>query len=117
MLVIAGSCINLARLCCAYTYVAALSPQKFGSHSRFDTVVGPALVCNCILIGRLVKLIWSAGAANAGIPLSIIVKNYGWNAYFTALLVACGMAILLLAPMVNLKSYVQREAASKAKTA
>ena len=55
------------------------------------------------------------GAANAGIPLSIIVKNYGWNAYFTALLIACGMAILLLAPMVNLKSYVQRE--GKAKTA
>lgn len=55
------------------------------------------------------------GAANAGIPLSIIVKNYGWNAYFTALLAACGMAILLLAPMVNLKSYVQRE--GKAKTA
>ena len=57
------------------------------------------------------------GAANAGIPLSIIVKNYGWNAYFTALLIACGMAILLLAPMVNLKSYVQREGALKGKTA
>lgn len=58
-----------------------------------------------------------AGAANAGIPLSIIVKNYGWNAYFTSLLIACGMAILLLAPMVNLKSYVQREGAAKAKIA
>lgn len=23
------------------------------------------------------------GAANAGIPLSIIVKDYGWGAYFT----------------------------------
>jgi len=57
------------------------------------------------------------GAANAGIPLSIIVKNYGWNAYFTSLLIACGMAILLLAPMVNLKSYVQREGAAKAKAA
>lgn len=49
------------------------------------------------------------GAANAGIPLSIIVKNYGWEAYFVALGVACAMALLLLAPMMNLKSYVQRE--------
>jgi sugar phosphate permease len=54
------------------------------------------------------------GAANAGIPLSVIVKNYGWTAYFTALLAACGMAILLLAPMVNLKSYVQRVGKKKA---
>ncbi|KDD75525.1 major facilitator superfamily protein [Helicosporidium sp. ATCC 50920] len=47
------------------------------------------------------------GAANAGIPLSMIVKNYGWTTYFTALLAACGAAVLLLAPMVNAKSYVQ----------
>lgn len=58
-----------------------------------------------------------AGAANAGIPLSIIVKNYGWTHYFCALLISCGMAILLLAPMVNLKSYVQREAARQKKMA
>eukprot|EP00891_Asterochloris_glomerata_P002463 jgi/Astpho2/2463/Aster-04188 len=57
------------------------------------------------------------GAANAGIPLSIIVKNYGWTHYFCALLISCGMAILLLAPMVNLKSYVQREAARQKKLA
>ncbi|CAK0755091.1 hypothetical protein CVIRNUC_002347 [Coccomyxa viridis] len=49
------------------------------------------------------------GAANAGIPLSIIVKSYGWEAYFVALGVACAMALLLLAPMANLKSYTQRE--------
>ncbi|CAL8466766.1 g6302 [Coccomyxa elongata] len=55
------------------------------------------------------------GAANAGIPLSIIVKNYGWEAYFVALGVACFMALLLLAPMSNLKSYVQREAIKKNK--
>eukprot|EP00884_Botryococcus_braunii_P006797 jgi/Botrbrau1/16118/Bobra.7_2s0080.2 len=53
------------------------------------------------------------GAANAGIPLSIIVKTYGWEAYFVALGVACAMALLLLAPMVNLKSYVQREGGKK----
>jgi len=57
------------------------------------------------------------GAANAGVPLSIIVKNYGWNAYFISLLSACGVALLLLAPMVNLKNFVQREAAKKAKQA
>ena len=44
------------------------------------------------------------------------VQNYGWEAYFIALGVSCGMALLLLAPMVNLKSYVQREEA-KAKLA
>ena len=38
-------------------------------------------------------------------------QNYGWEAYFAALGVSCGMALLLLAPMVNLKSYVQREEA------
>lgn len=57
------------------------------------------------------------GAANAGVPLSIIVKKYGWNTYFMSLLVACGMAILLLAPMVNLKSFVQREGSAKLKAA
>ena len=29
------------------------------------------------------------GAANAGIPLSMIVKDYGWGAYFTGLLSIC----------------------------
>ena len=47
------------------------------------------------------------GAANAGIPLSMVVRDYGWGAYFTALLAACGVAVLLLAPMINAKSYVQ----------
>ena len=48
------------------------------------------------------------GAANAGVPLSIIVRDYGWNAYFTTLLFACAGALLLLAPMTNLKSFSQR---------
>eukprot|EP00198_Chlamydomonas_reinhardtii_P009859 XP_001699196.1 hexose-phosphate transporter, minor isoform [Chlamydomonas reinhardtii] len=51
------------------------------------------------------------GAANAGIPLSIIVKEYGWNAYFSTLVGACAIALLLLSPMTKLRSYVQREAA------
>jgi len=48
------------------------------------------------------------GAANAGVPLSILVKEYGWGAYFSALLAACGLALVLLSPMVGLKSHVQR---------
>lgn len=51
------------------------------------------------------------GAANAGIPLSIIVKQYGWSAYFSTLIGACVGALILLSPMVNLKSHVQREKA------
>lgn len=47
------------------------------------------------------------GAANAGIPLAHIVKAYGWPTYFSTLLAACGVAILLLAPMINAKSYNQ----------
>ncbi|KAJ9513154.1 hypothetical protein QJQ45_029358 [Haematococcus lacustris] len=49
------------------------------------------------------------GAANAGIPLSIIVKDFGWPAYFSTLVAACGLALVLLWPMTNLRSHVQRE--------
>lgn len=49
------------------------------------------------------------GAANAGIPLSIIVKDFGWSAYFTTLVGACVVALLLLSPMTRLRSFVQRE--------
>ena len=48
---------------------------------------------------------------------AVLLQNYGWEAYFCALGIACGMALLLLAPMVNLKSYVQREESSKLKAA
>lgn len=51
------------------------------------------------------------GAANAGIPLSIIVKEFGWSAYFSTLIGCCALALCLLAPMVNLQSHVQREKA------
>lgn len=54
-------------------------------------------------------------ATVAGIPLSIIVKDFGWSSYFTTLIIACGLALLLLSPMTNLKSYVQREANKKAR--
>ena len=50
------------------------------------------------------------GAANAGIPLSIIVKEFGWSAYFSTLIGACFLALLLLSPMTRLRSCIQREA-------
>ncbi len=53
----------------------------------------------------------------AGIPLSIIVKEYGWGAYFSTLVAACALALLLLSPMTRLRSYVQREAARKEREA
>ena len=57
------------------------------------------------------------GAANAGVPLAHLVQNYGWNSYFAALAGACGIVLLLLAPMTNLKSYSQRQAELEAKAA
>ena len=36
------------------------------------------------------------------------------QAYFVSLGVACAMALLLLAPMANLKSFVQRSKSGKA---
>jgi len=48
------------------------------------------------------------GAANAGVPLSLLVQQYGWNAFFAALLCACTVGTLLLAPVVGAESFVQR---------
>jgi OPA family sugar phosphate sensor protein UhpC-like MFS transporter len=42
-------------------------------------------------------------------PLSIIVERFGWAAYFTTLVAACGAALLLLAPMAGLRSYGQQD--------
>ncbi|CEG00957.1 Major facilitator superfamily domain, general substrate transporter [Ostreococcus tauri] len=49
------------------------------------------------------------GAANAGVPLSLLVQQYGWDAFFAALLSATAVGILLLAPMIDAKSYLQRK--------
>ena len=49
------------------------------------------------------------GAANAGIPLSLLVKRLGWSYFFLTLLIACGLALILLFPMRNAKSFIQRE--------
>jgi MFS transporter, OPA family, sugar phosphate sensor protein UhpC len=49
------------------------------------------------------------GAANAGIPLSLIVQRMGWNTYFATLIGACAVACLLLSPMLNAQSYNQKK--------
>lgn len=49
------------------------------------------------------------GAANAGIPLSLLVQQYGWDAFFTALLLACTTGVMLLLPLTGAKSYLQRK--------
>lgn len=43
------------------------------------------------------------------------MKDYGWDTYFSTLIAACGLALLLLSPMVNLRSYVQRREARAAR--
>ncbi len=59
----------------------------------------------------------SAGAANAGVPLAKIVQTYGWNAYFMSMIGACGIVLLLMAPMTRLESYSQRMAKAELKAA
>ena len=49
------------------------------------------------------------GAANAGVPLSLIVKDMGWGAFFNTLTAAALIAFVIMAPMRNLQSHVQRE--------
>jgi sugar phosphate permease len=54
------------------------------------------------------------GAANAGIPIAHVVQSHGWAGFFTAMLGACGVALLLLATVANAQSYGQRQAKAAA---
>jgi sugar phosphate permease len=56
----------------------------------------------------LLGIVAYLGAANAGIPLSHILKHSGWEGYFMAMTAACVCALLLLLPLVNSKSYMQQ---------
>jgi sugar phosphate permease len=40
-------------------------------------------------------------------PLSYLVEHFGWAAYFTTLMSACGVAFLLLTFLRDAKSHVQ----------
>jgi sugar phosphate permease len=50
------------------------------------------------------------GAANAGVPLSLLVQRYGWDAFFATMIGASGVALLLHVPLKNANSLVQRDA-------
>eukprot|EP00878_Enallax_costatus_P006011 GHUV01006305.1.p1 GENE.GHUV01006305.1~~GHUV01006305.1.p1 ORF type:complete len:184 (+),score=61.52 GHUV01006305.1:764-1315(+) len=111
--------IAAALLSFQYLPVGAAALQWFNVFMIGFFLYGPQMLiglCGAELVGPDTVgasegfLGWIAylGAANAGIPLSIIVKEYGWSAYFNTLLGACGVALLLLSPMINLKSFVQR---------
>jgi sugar phosphate permease len=49
-----------------------------------------------------------AGAASAGVPLALLVEKFGWNAFFASLGASCILVVLLILPMINLKSYSQK---------
>eukprot|EP00245_Coleochaete_scutata_P005699 TRINITY_DN19450_c0_g1_i1.p1 TRINITY_DN19450_c0_g1~~TRINITY_DN19450_c0_g1_i1.p1 ORF type:complete len:546 (-),score=94.08 TRINITY_DN19450_c0_g1_i1:402-2039(-) len=89
----------------AFVGFALYGPQMLIGLCGAETVSKPAVSAAQGLLGWISYL----GAANAGLPLSIIVKQYGWDAYFTTLIASCVILILLVLPMINLKSYVQKE--------
>eukprot|EP00879_Flechtneria_rotunda_P019730 GHRR01020732.1.p1 GENE.GHRR01020732.1~~GHRR01020732.1.p1 ORF type:complete len:403 (+),score=123.10 GHRR01020732.1:420-1628(+) len=88
------------------------------------TIYGPQMLiglCGAELISPksvgasqgILGLISYMGAAGAGIPLSYLQVKYGWNGYFVAMIGACIISLLLLLPLANAHSYVQRERAAK----
>lgn len=68
---------------------------------------------HCFKTKYFLSIFDAQGAANAGVPLSLLVQQYGWNAFFAALLLACAAAILLLAPITGAQSHIQRSMNSK----
>ncbi|WIA10980.1 hypothetical protein OEZ85_011139 [Tetradesmus obliquus] len=89
------------------------------------TIYGPQMLiglCGAELISPksvgasqgILGLISYMGAAAAGIPLSFMQVRYGWNGYFTAMIGACVVSLVLLLPLANAKSYVQAQRDAKA---
>ena len=88
------------------------------------TIYGPQMLiglCGAELVSKgavgasqgFLGLVAYIGAANAGVPLSLILKTYGWSGYFIALSVACCCAFFLLIPLVNAKSFAQTDSRGK----
>jgi MFS transporter, OPA family, sugar phosphate sensor protein UhpC len=50
------------------------------------------------------------GAANAGVPIAAVVQRSGWGGFFTAMLGATALVMLLLSSASNARSYAQRVA-------
>ncbi|CAG9466735.1 unnamed protein product [Pedinophyceae sp. YPF-701] len=49
------------------------------------------------------------GAASAGVPMSILVNQYGWGSFFVAMCVCCVAIVVLLTPLWNQPSYIQKK--------
>jgi OPA family sugar phosphate sensor protein UhpC-like MFS transporter len=54
-------------------------------------------------------LISYIGAANAGVPLAHFIGQYSWDGYFVVMAGASVATALLLAPLANAKSAVQKQ--------
>ena len=86
---------------------------RYPSLSR--TMAGRSALLPITTFSRSVGLVQvthlSILCSSYNVDLAWAVPSAFWpvQAYFVALGVACAMALLLLAPMANLKSYTQRE--------
>lgn len=49
------------------------------------------------------------GAANAGVPIASVVQRSGWGGFFTAMMAATGLVMLLLSSASNARSYAQQQ--------
>lgn len=49
--------------------------------------------------------------------MAYVVDKYGWDAYFGVLIACCIVVIVLMLPMLNLKSYSQQQAEVSVKAA
>ncbi|KAI8464482.1 MAG: hexose-phosphate transporter, major isoform [Monoraphidium minutum] len=79
-------------------------PQMLIGLSGAELVAPAAVGASQGILGWIAYL----GAANAGIPLSFIVQKMGWGGFFSALLGACCVAMVLLSTVANAPSYLQR---------
>ena len=119
--VVIGYTVGIAAMLAAF----AATPASMGAMQWFTVfMIGFFLYGPQMMIGlcgaELVRpdsvgasqgfLGWVAylGAANAGIPLAMIVQNLGWGAYFSTLMGACAIACMLMVPMINASSYNQK---------
>eukprot|EP00884_Botryococcus_braunii_P017473 jgi/Botrbrau1/4409/Bobra.0348s0002.1 len=88
-------------------------PQMLVGLCGAETVARPAVSACQGFLGWISYL----GAANAGVPLAFVVEKYGWDAYFGVLIGCCVIVLLLMLPMLNLKSYSQQQAELSLKAA
>mmetsp|Transcript_5298 Transcript_5298/g.12909 ORF Transcript_5298/g.12909 Transcript_5298/m.12909 type:complete len:568 (-) Transcript_5298:203-1906(-) len=119
--VVAGYCLGLAAMLGIFTTI----PGDAGALQWLTVfmigffIYGPQMLvglCGAEIAGPKAVgasqgfLGWIAylGAANAGVPISILVKNFGWGAFFTALMASSLIAFMLLVPILNQKSFRQK---------